>query len=91
MTKKTLTPKNPNNKYIKAYNKAAQTGLSAPHVVFRGNEWVVKKIANKTAEAVLPSKKEAVAKAKELASGQRTYYVIHSKNGQMKKITPRRK
>lgn len=91
MTKKTLTPKNPNNKYIRAYNKAAQTGLSAPHVVSRGSEWIVKRIASKTASAVLPNKKEAVAKAKEFASGQGTYYVVHSKNGEIKKVTPRKK
>lgn len=54
------------------------------HVTPKGDNWQVKGAGNGKATAVVPTQKEAIEKAKEIAQNQKSEVVIHGKNGQIR-------
>lgn len=57
------------------------------HVVPRGDAWAVRGAANRRATRVLPSRREAIAVAREIARNQRTNLVIHGPDGRIREKT----
>ena len=54
------------------------------HVTPKGNEWQVKGAGNEKATKVVPTQKQAIEIAKEIAKRQGTEVVIHGKDGKIR-------
>lgn len=51
------------------------------HVVPHGKEWAVKGAGNERATKIVPTQKQAINIAREIAKNQQSELIIHSKNG----------
>ena len=56
-------------------------GLESHHVIYRGDEWVVKKAGAQGVGQAFQTKDEAARYARELAQSQGTSLFIHRANG----------
>ena len=54
------------------------------HVVPRDGEWAVKRGGSDRATTVVPTQKEAIQIAKEIAQNQKTELFIHGRDGQIR-------
>lgn len=54
------------------------------HVVPRGNNWAVVGAGNSKATAILNTQRDAIERAKEIATNKKTEVVIHRPNGQIR-------
>ncbi len=54
------------------------------HVTPKGDLWQVKGAGNQKATANVPTQKEAIAIAKEIAKNQKSEVVIHGKDGRIR-------
>lgn len=54
------------------------------HVVPHDGEWAVKKEGSGRATTVVPTQKEAIEKAKEIAKNQNVELLIHGRDGQIR-------
>jgi uncharacterized protein YdaT len=54
------------------------------HVVPHDREWAVKKEGSGRATTVVPTQKEAIDKAKEIAKNQSVELLIHGRDGQIR-------
>lgn len=60
---------------------------SNQHVVPQGAGWAVRGAGNTRATRVMPSRREAIEVAREIARNQRTQLVIHGPDGRIREKT----
>lgn len=83
MTKQELHPKNPDNKYLRAYSDAVKRGRKIQHVVPRENGWAVKKTSSEKASGIFADKNHAISRACEIAKNQRSEVLVHNRDGKI--------
>ncbi len=66
-------------KFLKVMSKG-----KSQHVVPQDGEWAVKRGGSDRATTVVPTQKEAIEIAKEIAKNQNAELFIHGKNGQIR-------
>ncbi len=54
------------------------------HVVPHGNNWAVKGAGNEKSTKIMPTQKQAIEKAREIARNQQSELVIHNKEGKIR-------
>mgnify|MGYP001597599234 FL=1 len=82
--KKTLYKTNQNHPQIIAYKEAVKKGQNAHHVIFHGEQWLVKRAGSDRANHVFATQKEAADYANGIAQSQGTALFIHGIDGRIR-------
>lgn len=76
-----LKRRNLNNPQIHSYTEAIRLGQESYHIFPEDSGWEIKQIGIRSSIELFATKKEAISRAKELVSKNKSDIFIHSQNG----------